>query len=444
MRHELERAAEFILVKVRTVADDEGKMIGERKTAKVVLPPSHVARDMLATKDPPLPVITRIVETPAFAPDGTLQATRGYHPAGRVYCALPDGFSLPPIPMNPTAEELVRAKELILEEVMGDFPFVDQADRANAAGMSLLPYVRDLIPGPTPGHMFEGPTAGSGKGLLAHALLRPSCGRNIAAIAQAKDEDEWRKRITAMLRDAHPAILLDNLNRPLDSGALAMALTIPDWTDRLLGKTETVRIPVRCVWAATANNPTMSTEIARRFIRIRLDPRVDKPWEREDFRHPELLAWVDDHRAELVWANLVLVQAWLAAGRPTFSGRALGSYEQWAHTIGGILEHAEINGFLGNLSDFYEQADLEGAVWRAFVEAWWEKYKDAQVGATDLFSIAVQTEGLDLGRGSEHAQRIVFGKALTRRRDCVIGEYRVTNVGKEKRLTQWRLLRGAR
>jgi hypothetical protein len=439
VRHELARAAEFYITKISTTKDAAGNE-KQARSRKVVLPPTHVARDMLATKDPPLPVVTRITEMPTFAPDGTLQATRGYHAAGKVYCALPRGFTLPPIPSQPSAEDLARAKTLILEEVMGEFPFVDQADRANAAGLSLLPYVRDMIPDPTPGHMVEGPIPGSGKGLLVHALLRPSCGRGVGAIAQAKDDDEWRKRITSMLRDGHSAILLDNLNRPLDSGALAMALTIPDWTDRVLGKTETVRIPVRCTWVATANNPTMSTEIARRFIRIRMDPRVDRPWEREGFKHQELLAWVDDHRAELVWASLVLVQAWIAAGRPKFSGRPLGSYEQWSRVIGGILEHAEIPGFLGNLSEFYEQADLEGAVWRDLVGAWWEKHHENEVGVADLFLIALGTEGLDLAGKTERAQKIAFGKALGKQRDRVIGEYRVVNVGTHNRAGRWRLL----
>src|SRR5262245_29630161 len=47
---------------------------GEEKDA---LPPLHVVRDMLATPDIPLPVLSRIVEAPVFAPDGTLQTYPG-------------------------------------------------------------------------------------------------------------------------------------------------------------------------------------------------------------------------------------------------------------------------------------------------------------------------------------------------------------------------------
>ena len=120
------------------------------------------------------------------------------------------------------------------------------------------------------------------------------------------DDDEWRKRITAQLREGHAVILIDNVTRPLDSGVLAAALTATMWTDRLLGKNETVRVPVRCVWLVTANNPVVSTELARRFVRIRLDPKVDRPWQREGFRHADLRGWAVAHRGDLVAAALTL------------------------------------------------------------------------------------------------------------------------------------------
>ena len=72
---------------------------------------------------------------------------------------------------------------------------------------------------------------------------------------QARDDEEWRKRLTACYREGRPVILVDNLTRPLESGVLAAALTANMWEDRLLGKSETVRIPIRAIHIATANNP---------------------------------------------------------------------------------------------------------------------------------------------------------------------------------------------
>jgi hypothetical protein len=44
-------------------------------------------------------------------------------------------------------------------------------------------------------------------------------------------------------------------------------------SDRLLGQTRMLVLPNRATWIATANNPQLSLEIARRCIRIRLDPK---------------------------------------------------------------------------------------------------------------------------------------------------------------------------
>src|SRR5207248_549540 len=152
-----------------------------------------------------------------------------------------------------TEQAIARARSFIVEDLLGDFPFTEQADRAAAVALFLLPSVRAMIPGLTPMHGVESPTVGSGKGLLADVLVRPAFGQHGGMIAEARDDDEWRKRIGAKLREGAPIIHLDNLTRPLESGALAMALTTGVFSDRILGQTATFRVPVRNIWVFTAN-----------------------------------------------------------------------------------------------------------------------------------------------------------------------------------------------
>lgn len=410
------------------------------KKRKVVVPPEVVCQDVLATPSAPLPEVIRITESPVFGPDWSLRETSGYHSSARAYCAIPDDVVVPPVADSPTAEDVARAKALILEELLGDFPFEKPADQANAVALFLQPFVRDAINGPTPLHVIESPTMGTGKGLLVDALLRPSCGRGVAVMAQCREGDEWRKRITAALRGGHAAVQIDNVTMALDSGELAMAITIPYWSDRLLGSSQTVSYPVRCAWALTANNPMLSTELARRSIRIRLDSKTDRPWEREEFRHKELMGWVDESRGELIWAGLTITRSWISSGCLSYSGKSLGSFEAWSRIIGGILDHIGVEGFLGNLSEFYDIADTEGATWRNFVEGWWDQFGSERVGAAVLFAMAASTEGMDLGHGNENSQKMVFGRALAKQRDRVIGEYTIKSAGTSKRLAQWRLI----
>ncbi|MBC8422882.1 bifunctional DNA primase/polymerase [bacterium] len=426
MRHEIARAAHFYV------------HVNDR--AMEVLPPRPLVDDVLAVQAPPIPPLRRIVEVPVFSPDGTLQTRPGYHPAGRTFYAPREGFELPDVPERPGPREIQRAKAWI-DEILTDFPFVSAADKAHAVALFVLPYVRDLIGAdPTPGHLIEAPTPGSGKSLLADVATYPFAGRAVSTVTEARDDDEWRKRLTAQLKERRAVIVLDNLVRPLDSGALSSALTTAVWEDRILGKNETIRVPVRCVWVATGNNVTLSTELARRFIRIRIDPRMDRPFQREGFRHNPLRSWVHRHRADLVWAALVLAQGWISAGSPKTTSKPLGSYERWSRVVGGILEHAEIPGFLANVNELYEAADHEGALWRTFVAAWWDQHRDQEVTSKELFEIAEGIDGLVSTRGNDKSQRTSFGKKLGKQHDRVFGEYQVVSTGTRKRAKVWRLI----
>jgi len=205
--------------------------------------------------------------------------------------------------------------------------------------------------------------------------------------------------------------VLDNLRRRLDSGALAAVLTSGIWQDRLLGVSRTVTLYVECIWIGTANNPQFSKEMSRRVVSCRMDAKMERPWDRPPagFRHPDLLGWIGAHRGELIWASLVLVQNWLALGRPAGSAQ-LGSFESWAQTLGGILDAAGIPGLLSNAADFYTRADDESRPWRSFLAGWWREYQSTPCLSKDLLTLALDT--LEIDAKSEGAQKIRLGKML--------------------------------
>ena len=389
-----------------------------RQRVSLVEPPGPVLDDLLVNADLRLPRLTRIVQAPVFAGDGSLLTAPGYHSAARTYYDPRPGVTIPDVPERPSEADMRAARALIVDELLADFPFVSDADRAHAVALLLLPFVRELVDGPTPLHLVEAPQAGSGKGLLTDVLLLPALGAPPAPMTEASDDDEWRKRITAALLEGPAALLIDNINATVASGSLAAALTMTEWGDRRLGSSEQVRVPVRCVWVATANNPMLSTEIARRCIRIRIDPKIDKPWERGGFRHANLRDWARTNQGALIGAALTLARYGLQRGQP---GRALGSYESWSAVLGRILSACEIPGFLGNLDDLYERADVQSAAWRALASAWWDAHHSQDVAAGDLFDL-MESNDVDLGlRGkTERALRTAFGMALAKMADRVL------------------------
>jgi hypothetical protein len=407
-------------------------------------PPTGLVKSLLATPDPALPVLAGIVNTPVFGSDGTLLTTPGYHPEARLLYHPTPGFSLPAIPEHPSAEETEGARTLLLDDLLGDFPFVSDAERAHALALLLLGFLRAMVDGPTPLHVIEKPTPGTGATLMVDAMATVLTGLGASVMTEGRDDEEWRKRLTAKLRQIPSLVLIDNLRHPLDSAAVAAALTAPHWEDRILGASEMTRLPIRCVWIATGNNPEFSNEMARRIVRIRLDAHVDQPWRRESFRHPDLMSWVRANRGRLVAACLCLIRAWIAAGRPN-GGRVIGSYENWSRVMGGVLEVADVQGFLGNLDEMLAAADGEGAVWRGFVGAWWDRFGTAEVGTGDLFDVAMTCEPpLPLGSGGDRSQRTRLGKALGRLRDRVFAiasrNLRVDGQGTYQGAKRWKLI----
>jgi putative DNA primase/helicase len=121
-----------------------------------------------------------------------------------------------------------------------------------------------------------------------------------------------------------------------------------------------------------------------------------------------------------------LCQGWIAAGRPRGS-HGLGSYDAWAQTMGGVLEVAGIEGFLGNLDEMLEAADGESAVWRSFVGSWWDRFGTAEVSTGNLWELALSSEPpLPLGPGNEQSRRTKLGIALGKLRDRVFRVGRLT------------------
>lgn len=405
-----------------------------------VPPPIHVIKDILATSADrmPLPVVTGIAEVPTFAVDGTLCNRRGFNAANRTFYAPPVGLVIPEIPMNPTEKNVRQALELLMEPFL-EVPFACDSDMAHTLALGVLPYVRGVIGPAVPIHLFDAPIHGSGKTLAARAALTPAMG-DIMFVSQA-DDDEFRKRITAQAIAGRPVFFLDNVTRPLNSAVLSSAITAATWTDRILGKSLEVSIPNRMIWVVTGNNVVLSGELARRCVRIRIDPNTDQPWLRNGFRIPNMEEWLTLNRGRLVGAALTLIRAWINDGMKPWIGLPLGSFEPWSRVIGGILDRAGIGGFLGNLDQLYEDADVENNIWREFVSAWWERHQDSRVGTADLFPIADKIDGLDLGRNpTEKGQRTALGAKLRSKRNMVVGTYKITPAGKVNRASLWKLL----
>jgi putative DNA primase/helicase len=396
-------------------------------------PPIDLLQNLLAAPNPPLPQLIGIVTSPVFSADGILHDRPGYSPdTQRIYA--PDvGFELPRVSIKPTSDETERAKTMLLDDLLGDFPFEDDSSIAHTLAALLLLFVRPMIDGPTPLHLISKPKAGTGATLLAEILCLPGCGRP-SVISVGKDEEERRRTLLATLRPGPGAVLLDNVNR-IEGAALSSCLTQTHFEDRLIGSSILLRVPNLCLWLATGNNPELSDEIARRTVRIHLDAKIEHPDLRSNFKHPHLTQWARKKRQDLVWAALTLIQSWIAKGKPTGS-KILGKFESWAQVIGGILETANVPGFLERLDEFRAKADTETSTMRGFVEAWAALCEEREIRACDLIPLA---GSFALGTGTSRSIRL--GKLLGDRQGQRFGVWIIEKSRLISGYQHWRLRR---
>jgi hypothetical protein len=462
--NELDNASEFIFrhgdVPSRLEHNDDGRLIprelipsrmryrlnqiaiwqkpGKEEGTKYVLPaaPMDVVSNVLATPDPPLPVLDQIVDVPTLGRDGRIHDDAGYSASSRMFYDPADGLTVPTVAARPSKAERARARELITQDLFGDFPFVGEPELAHAVAMLIQPFVRAYFSGPSPLFLVEAPTPGTGKSLLVKAACWPAVGASLPAMTEGKDEDEWRKRITAKLMDAPVAVLIDNLRDPLDSAALSAVLTLDVWEDRKLGKTEMCTLPNKTTWTATGNNPQLSGEITRRSVRIRLDAGVEHPEDRKGFKHSDLDKWVAAHRGELVWAALTLARAWIVAGaKPGEAG--LGSFEAWASCLGGILRHAGIEGFLQNVQELRDSSHSEHEQMLAFLTAWHDFHGEAKVLAKDVGHPA---EALGVNPFDDKGVTAI-GRYCSQHRDRRFGDLIIRQAGRRGGKALWQVLR---
>ncbi len=370
-------------------------------------PPREVVKDVLALPAvewgvPPLAGVTR---SPVFHIDGTIHATKGYDEQTGLYYSPDSGFSLAAVPEIPMQADVAAALALI-EEVFIDFSFVEQADRANAYGALLTAVLRPCIDGPVPLYLTTKPQAGCGGGLLQRAIGVIALGHE-PPLRTMPGREEMRKEVFAAIRNGTRLQVFDNIEERLSSPELAAVLTASVYTGRILGKSDEVTLEVSCFWMANGVNVIIGGDLARRTFKTEIDPQVAMPWQREGFKHPDLLAWVDGNRGRILAAVFTLARAWIQVGKP-LPGQVprVGSFEAWRDTVGGILEHAGVQGFMANADEVYLEGDADRLAWEAFLQALWDVYGCEPFSARDVADLLKSEDTYQAARGEPIAEAL--------------------------------------
>lgn len=307
-----------------------------------------------------------IARSPFARIDGSICQVNGYDEASKTMVVMDESLVGLDVPEFPTRAEVEAAVSLILDEWLGDFPFPDPANQANTLALVLTPFVRALMD-VVPLAVIDAHTPGTGKNLLVDVILMMFLGERPQMLPFNRDDDEFRKTLTAAFRDGSEVFVFDEAHH-LEGVSLARALTASHWRDRALGGNQMLGFPNRMTWISLGNNVRIEGDIFRRVYRVALRSPFEDPTQRPetDYRHPDLKEWTQQNRPALLRAALTIVRAWFAEGQPKPAKPVpFGGFEKFARVLGGILETAGVEGFLVDLPGWRSESNFSSGYWES-------------------------------------------------------------------------------
>ena len=424
-------------VRVSQKAGKEGEI---EEILTHALPPRDLMISAIVQGDygPRIPILEGVTMIPVVSPEGLLEAKPGYLPQSRLYFQPPEEeFTLRERTAPVAREDVRESLEFIFEFLLHGFPFADAASKAHTLAALLEPILRPYINESTPLKDIDAPSRATGKSKLAETIIAVSSPGGINATTAPTSETEWRKAITTWLIPGPSFVFLDNVEGQLRSEALCAALTSGSWSDRLLGGNTQAHLPINCQWLMTSNNAQLHEDLVTRSVLIRLDSKMERPEQRQNFRCANPVAYVRAHRATIVDHALTLIHYWMQAGRPEYTGQGVSRFARWTQVMGGLMECVGVEGFLANQGQLADNANPERIAWRVFAEAWAEAHGDHQVDIDALSDIAFGRVVNDVRQLSEGVlthlltanndlnRKIRLGKALGQNLHRVLAGHRI-------------------
>jgi len=228
----------------------------------------------------------------------------------------------------------------VIDDALDEFPFAEDLGRSRAVAVAAMMtvFAAGLMPrGATkPVFIYLGNVEGTGKTTLAQLAGIPY--GTVPADGAPTSEEEWEKKLLAIVIAGRCLLLLDNLKGHLNSPALERYTTTSKFSGRILGESKDFCGEAGAVVLITGNHLTFSPDMRRRALISELFMHELRAEDRHFRRTLDEVA-LRQLQPRLLAALWALVRAWDAAGRPRAS-KNNASFPRWCLTIGGIVEHA--------------------------------------------------------------------------------------------------------
>ena len=251
---------------------------------------------------------------------------------------------------RPTREHALQALKQF-EEIFCGFPFVDSSGEGDtkryveplktASYSAALCGPLSLVARPFLGISAipiigaTAPMRRTGKTKIVEAGCMAALGHKPTA-AHYTDEVELGKHLQPLMMAGDRAVLIDNVERALQSSKLCILVTGNVLRDRVLGESRDVILKNYSVIFATGNNLVFGGDLSARAIRADINPAMERPESRAFNFDP--VARASERHPQLVVAALTMLRAYLLAGAPWLPKRATwGGFEAWDKLVCGCL-----------------------------------------------------------------------------------------------------------
>lgn len=316
--------------------------------------PTEISTLMLAETAKQFPRLNGIVQWPMVVNKKIVGFDETYDAATGLVFVIPEGLDLSGV--SGSKKEAEAAWKWLRDVALDEFPFATDRDQAAALAL-LLTFMQRRGMASAPAFLVTAPLQGSGKTALIQFASRAVHGRTSSASSLSLVAEEQRKTITAALMSNPPSLFFDNLKQgtSFDSAELAVAMTSGEWEDRKLGSTERLTLPNRAVWCFTGNNVTLTNDLKRRFITVRMIPASKAHFERKFKRNIDM--WPVEHRHEMLKA-LATIALWGAKSDLVLKSES--GFVDWdAQVRKAVVALTGLDPFKSSLEEREEEAEDE-------------------------------------------------------------------------------------
>jgi putative DNA primase/helicase len=334
----------------------------------------------------------------------------------------------------------------MIADLLKDFPFDNETSLSVAMAELITAVVRRVLPiAPFFANCASCP--GSGKTLLAKMASLLAAGKAAVVVSIPRDGDELRKRLAACLLAGDPVICLDNLSFDLRSDDLCAIATSSEWSERMLGHTQNLRLPTNSLFVITGNNLVFAGDLCQRVLKTRLVPDVARPDQREFDR--DIVEYIIENRGKLVAAILTLIRAYICAGEPDVGVKPFREFKLWSSFVQKPLvwlgyadpcasqvdlyiedpEYVEKKAVVTALADFMRIFPSESFTAKQIIDAVEdESRRETNEEYQTLYQILSEYYPDRSGRISAK----LFGKKLSKIKDSIIANYVIKILKKDK------------